>query len=160
FPAAASPRVHRVAKSRNATATAHAGARAMSHDVFVSYAPEDERFVREYLAPALFGEGFSVWWDRTLKPGEYSDPLIGQALQDASVWLVLWSRYAAGPGIVEEEALAAQLLGTYAAAKLDAFDPPTLFTRSGVVNLRNWRGNRRSPAFKTLTSAMTSLRAS
>ena len=130
----------------------------MSHDVFVSYATEDERFVRLYLAPALFAEGLSVWWDHTLKPGEYWESVIGRALRDASICVVLWSRHAASAALVEEEAKAAHFRGTYVGAQLDACEPPEPFRRSGAVSLHHWRGNRRAPAFRTLVQSMNMLR--
>ena len=48
-------------------------------DIFISYASED-RLRAEPLAKALEEQGWSVWWDRTIPPGETFDQVIATQL--------------------------------------------------------------------------------
>ena len=48
-------------------------------DIFISYSRDDQAVARQY-ADALKAEGFSVWWDTELRPGESFDAVIEQAL--------------------------------------------------------------------------------
>jgi hypothetical protein len=49
-------------------------------DIFLSYSREDQATVRRY-AEALEREGFKVWWDAALNPGETFDQVTEQALR-------------------------------------------------------------------------------
>ena len=44
-------------------------------DIFISYSRDDQAVARQY-ADALKAEGFSVWWDTELRPGESFDAVI------------------------------------------------------------------------------------
>jgi phage replication-related protein YjqB (UPF0714/DUF867 family) len=41
-------------------------------DIFISYAKEDRGKAKD-IAEALKQQGFSVWWDRSILPGETFD---------------------------------------------------------------------------------------
>ena len=59
-------------------------------DIFISYAREDRSRAQE-LAAVLEGQGWSVWWDRSIPPGRSFDQVIEEALVGAKCVLVLWS---------------------------------------------------------------------
>src|SRR5206468_12724196 len=59
-------------------------------DVFLSYARADRPRV-EPLVRALEGQGFSVWWDPHIAPGQEFDELIAQELQRAGCVVVVWT---------------------------------------------------------------------
>lgn len=65
-------------------------------DVFLSYSREDQSIARRF-AEALGQEGFSVWWDQSLRSGDAYDKVTEQALRDAKAVVVLWSRKRARP---------------------------------------------------------------
>ncbi len=60
-----------------------------SPDIFLSYSREDQATARRY-AEALQGEGFSVWWDQTLNPGEDYDAVTENALLGSKAVVVLY----------------------------------------------------------------------
>ena len=59
-------------------------------DVFISYKRE-ERDVAENLARALTAQGYSVWWDVDLLPGDRFANEIEAVIKRAKAVIVLWS---------------------------------------------------------------------
>ena len=59
-------------------------------DIFISYAHEDQAFVRR-MVPALEAGGFSVWWDHTIPPGQSWDTFIARGIKEAKACIVVWS---------------------------------------------------------------------
>lgn len=62
------------------------------HDVFISYAREDLADAAQ-IAKLLVSEGFSVWWDRYIAPGDEFGRSIEGALAKSRCVVVLWSRH-------------------------------------------------------------------
>ena len=62
-------------------------------DVFLSYAREDREPALR-LARSLEAEGWSVWWDHRLHPGETWSEVIESRLAVARCVVVLWSKHA------------------------------------------------------------------
>ncbi len=60
-------------------------------DIFLSYASEDRERVRP-LAEALAEQGWDVWWDRSIPPGQTWREVIQAALAEARCVVVVWSR--------------------------------------------------------------------
>lgn len=71
--------------------------------VFISYSSRDRDRVAE-LAGALTAQGFQVWWDTELPPGEDWDERIQRALESARTVLVVWSENAMASREVRAEA--------------------------------------------------------
>ena len=59
-------------------------------DVFVSYSRSDKARVAPLVA-ALEAQGWSVWWDPSIAPGQQFDRLIADELDRARAVLVVWS---------------------------------------------------------------------
>ncbi|MEQ1911506.1 MAG: SUMF1/EgtB/PvdO family nonheme iron enzyme [Vicinamibacterales bacterium] len=59
-------------------------------DIFLSYATEDREHARR-IAWALEAEGWSVFWDRRIPPGQQFAEYIERRLKDSRVVVVLWS---------------------------------------------------------------------
>ncbi len=59
-------------------------------DIFLSYNREDQTVARRF-AERFEGEGFTVWWDTTLRAGEAYDEVTEAALNEAKAVVVLWS---------------------------------------------------------------------
>ena len=54
-------------------------------DIFVSYSRTDKARVAP-LVEALEAQGWSVWWDPEITPGDEFDALIGAELEAARQW--------------------------------------------------------------------------
>ena len=59
-------------------------------DIFVSYASDDRDRVRP-LIERLESQGWTIWWDRDLVVGPSFDEKIEEAIDAASVVVVVWS---------------------------------------------------------------------
>ena len=59
-------------------------------DVFVSYARKDKARVAPLVA-ALEAQGWSVWWDPAIDPGQQFDQLIADELERARAVLAVWT---------------------------------------------------------------------
>ncbi|HWE47948.1 MAG TPA: TIR domain-containing protein [Caulobacteraceae bacterium] len=59
-------------------------------DIFVSYSRKDRDRVRPIVA-AIEHEGWSVWWDPEIAPGQEFDNLISDALAHAKAVVVVWT---------------------------------------------------------------------
>ena len=74
-------------------------------DVFISYASQD-RERAALLAHALERAGVSVWWDRTLAPGDQFQSVIDDEIAAAKVVIVCWSPGAIASDWVREQGCA------------------------------------------------------
>ena len=63
----------------------------MPHDIFVSYSSNDRERVRA-LVEVLDAEGWSVWWDRAIKPGESFEETIDQVISEFRCVMVCWTQ--------------------------------------------------------------------
>src|SRR5688572_12343337 len=59
-------------------------------DIFVSYSRHDRPRVAPLVA-ALEAQGWSVWWDPDITPGEEFDTLISRELDEARSLIVVWT---------------------------------------------------------------------
>ena len=57
-------------------------------DIFISYSRADQPTAQRF-AEALEREGFSVWWDQTINPGDAYDHVTEKALREAKAVAVL-----------------------------------------------------------------------
>jgi formylglycine-generating enzyme required for sulfatase activity len=122
-------------------------------DVFLSYAREDEARARE-LATALEREGFAVFWDREVPPGETWHSYIGTALAGARCVVVAWSRHSVASQWVIEEANEGKDRDALVPVLFDSVRPPFGFRAVQAASLVDWRPGRPSPAFDALLRAV------
>ena len=59
-------------------------------DIFLSYSRTDKARVAPLVA-ALEAQGWSVWWDPGITPGDEFDALIGAELEGARAVVVVWT---------------------------------------------------------------------
>src|SRR5271168_2551226 len=64
---------------------------ATSSDIFISYSRPDRDRIRP-LVEALQDDGWSVWWDRNILPGQPWSGAIQSALYEAKCVIVFWSQ--------------------------------------------------------------------
>jgi TolB-like protein len=115
--------------------------------VFLSYSRKDQAVARLY-AEALEGEGFSVWWDITVRAGEAFDEVIEAALRAASAVVVLWSPRSAVSRWVRAEATLADRNRTLVPVMIEPCERPIMFELTQTAELSHWRGDRDDPVWK------------
>jgi TolB-like protein len=120
---------------------------AQMPDVFLSYCREDQAIARRF-AEALEREGFRVWWDQALNPGETFDKVTEKALKEAKAVVVLWSTRSIESRWVRSEATQADRYGTLAPVMIEACERPILFELTHTADLSGWKGNTDDAAWR------------
>src|ERR1700760_2371310 len=92
-------------------------------DVFFSYASEDRARIAP-LAKSLVNEGFTVWWDRDIRPGTDFSETIEREIQAARAVVVAWTAASVHSQWVRDEASHASGQGKLIPLQLDASLPP------------------------------------
>src|SRR5262245_4919949 len=103
-------------------------------DIFVSYAREDEPFVRK-LATRLEEAGWSVFFDRRIPAGETWRSYIGAALESARCVIVVWSRHSVSSDWVIEEAEYAKTRGMLVPLRAEEVEQPHGFRQIQAADL-------------------------
>src|SRR6516164_3757422 len=108
-------------------------------DIFLSYTREDQATAQRF-AEAFEGQGFSVWWDVTLRSGEAYDQVTEEALRTARAVVVLWSPRSVDSRWVRAEASIADENGTLVPATIEICQLPVMFRLTQTADLSHWRG--------------------
>jgi hypothetical protein len=122
-------------------------------DVFISYAHDDQLFVSQ-IAHTLQSEGFSVWWDHSIPPGQTWDSHIARGIKEARACIVVWSQHAIESDWVKEEASIAREAGKYLPAQIDGVTPPIGFSRIQAAKLGGWNGDRHDTQWRMLVGEL------
>jgi adenylate cyclase len=122
-------------------------------DVFVSYARHDKPRVAALVA-ALEGQGWSVWWDPEISPGEEFDRKITDAIRGAAVVLVVWSPTSVESRWVRGEAREGARLGRLVPVRIDDADIPIDLRSLHATNLDGWTGDPQAPQAQELFRAL------
>lgn len=120
-------------------------------DIFLSYARQDRGTARIF-ADRLVDEGFSVWWDASLRSGETFDEVIEQNLRDAKAVIVLWSPASVASRWVRAEATLADRRNKLAPAIIEPCDRPIIFELTHAAELADWTGDVSDPRWQTFVS--------
>jgi TolB-like protein len=115
-------------------------------EIFLSYNREDQAAARRF-AEAFEAEGFSVWWDVTLRSGEAYDQVTEEALRTAKAVVVLWSPRSVVSRWVRAEATLADRNRTLVPARIEACDLPIMFELTQTADLAHWQGDARDAAW-------------
>jgi len=127
-------------------------------EVFISYSSEDVERARE-LAHALEKEGWNVWWDRRILPGQRFDQVIRSAIDEAACVVVLWSESSVDSDWVKEEAEQAMLRDCLLPVVIDQVAPPLGFGRIQTGSLVGWTGERDHRGYASLLLALANFAA-
>lgn len=125
-------------------------------DVFLSYAREDLEQARQ-LAQALTGQGWSVFWDRTIPAGETWREYIGAQLEQARCVVVAWSKTSISSRWVQEEADEGLQRDALVPVLFEPVTPPLGFRSIQAEDLSSWDGSETSWAFRKLIDDITRL---
>jgi TolB-like protein len=119
----------------------------MTPDIFLSYAREDQATAQRF-AEAFEAQGFSVWWDATLRSGEAYDQVTEDALHGAKAVVVLWSPRSVGSRWVRAEATVADQNKTLTPVMIEACRRPVMFELTQTADLSHWTGEADNPAWR------------
>ena len=108
-------------------------------DIFIAYARED-RDRADLLARLFESQGWSVWWDPRLDPGDVFDEVIEDALTRARCVVVLWSKHSAKSRWVKAEAAEGEARNILVPVLVDQVDIPLAFRRIATADLVGWKG--------------------
>jgi len=126
----------------------------MSTDIFLSYASKDASKASE-LSRILESQGWSVWWDRELNPGEDFELEIDQALAASKVVIVLWSEQSITSDWVRNEAKDAKETHKLVPVILDNCRIPLSFRSLNTIDLQAWPDKKCLHELKQLQVALT-----
>jgi TolB-like protein len=110
------------------------------HDIFLSYCHDDFSTASRF-AKGFEREGFTVWWDASLRSGEAFDAAIENALKSAKAVVVLWSRTSVQSRWVRAEATLADRNRTLVPAMIEPCDRPIMFELTHTADLSRWSGD-------------------
>jgi TolB-like protein len=117
-------------------------------DIFLSYSRDDLPTARRF-AEAFEREGYSVWWDQTLNPGEAFDEVTEKALNDAKAVVVLWSKKSVGSRWVRAEATQANESRTLFPVMIESCKRPIMFELTHTADLSHWKGDPNDTTWQT-----------
>ena len=124
-------------------------------DIFVSYSRQNKARVAP-LVRALEAEGWSVWWDPEITPGEEFDTLISRELDQARALVVVWTPDSVDSRWVRGEARDAADRGVLVPVRFDNARLPIDFRAVHTTDLDDWAEGSSSPAFRSLCKALES----
>ena len=109
------------------------------------------------IADCLADEGFSVWWDASLRSGETFDEVIERNLRDAKAVIVLWSPRSVASRWVRAEATLADRRDKLAPAIIEPCDLPIIFELKHASDLCGWTGDVSDPRWRSFVSDLQGL---
>jgi len=116
-------------------------------EIFISYSQKDKARVR-LIAEALERDGFDVFWDPEIPPGETWDNVIARELKAARCVIVAWSEASAESDWVKEEADYGKRMKALVPVQIDPSGPPLGFSRIQTANLSDWTGDPNHPEWR------------
>ena len=120
-------------------------------DIFLSYNREDHVTARRF-AEAFEANGFTVWWDATLRSGEAYDEVTEKALREAKAVVVLWSKRSVVSRWVRSEATIADRNKTLVPVMIEPCERPIMFELTQTAELAHWTGTTDDKAWVAFLS--------
>jgi adenylate cyclase len=125
-------------------------------DLFVSYARSDKPRVAPLVA-ALEAQGWSVWWDPEIAPGQEFDRLIADELQKARAVVAVWTPASVASRWVRGEARVGADRGVLAPVRFEGVDLPIDLRAIHTTDLDGWSDDAKDPAFREVVRAIRAL---
>jgi hypothetical protein len=122
-------------------------------DIFISYAQADRDWV-EKLARQIEREGFSVWWDIKVLPGDEFGDLVVKEIASSKCVIVVWSEHSVRSDWVYGEADEARRTKKLVPVIKDEVQLPTAFRKIHAANFSQWDPQTGSPEFAILLDAI------
>ncbi|GAC1677729.1 MAG: hypothetical protein NVS9B2_28770 [Steroidobacteraceae bacterium] len=99
-----------------------------------------------------------MWWDGLITAGALFAASTEQALEAASVIVVLWSRSSVGSDWVRDEATRGRDRKCLVPVSLDGSEPPLGFRQHLFIDLSSWNGQPDAQQFRAVLQAIGTLR--
>lgn len=125
-------------------------------DIFVSYARTDKARVAPLVA-ALEAQGWSVWWDPGIVPGQEFDQLIAEELDRARAVICVWTPASVGSRWVRGEAREAADRGVLVPVRFEGARLPIDVRAIHTTDLDQWKDDAKSAPFQELVGALSLL---
>ena len=125
----------------------------MPKKLFISYSRKDKQ-VAQRVADALDIEGYDVFWDAEIPPGQKFDAYIFSQLEQSHAVVVLWSKHSIDSDYVKEEADYARSNTVLVPLRIDETILPFGFTRIHTTDLLHWNGSIQDPEWRRVVSAL------
>jgi adenylate cyclase len=125
-------------------------------DVFVSYARSDKARVAP-LVVAIEANGWTVWWDPEICPGQEFDRQIAQELKGATAVLVVWTRNSVESRWVRGEAREGAERGILVPIRFERADLPIDVRTLHTTDFDEWGEDPRSPQAQQVMRALGTL---
>jgi adenylate cyclase len=122
-------------------------------DVFVSYARADKSLVAPLVA-AIEANGWSVWWDPEISPGQEFDSQIDDELQAATAVVVVWTPTSVVSRWVRGEAREAADRNVLVPVRFAGARLPMDVRAIHTTDLDQWGEDPASPPFQDLLRAL------
>src|SRR5512134_3775564 len=122
-------------------------------DVFVSYARSDKARVAPLVA-AIEANGWSVWWDPEISPGQEFDRQITAELKLAAAVLVVWTPNSVGSRWVRGEARDGAERGILVPVRFGGAELPIDVRALHTTDLDDWRDDPESPQAQEVVRAL------
>jgi adenylate cyclase len=122
-------------------------------DIFLSYASEDRERIRP-LVEALEAQGWTVWWDTRIQPGQSFDNVIQNEIDDARCVIVAWTEHSINSEWVKNEATIGLERGVLVPVMFDEVRIPLPFVRTQSADLREWSPDRVSAEMQDFLNAV------
>ena len=122
-------------------------------DIFVSYSRQDKTLVAPLVA-LLEAEGWSVWWDPEITPGEEFDSQITRELEAARSLVVVWTPNSVDSRWVRGEARDAADRGILFPVRFKGARLPIDFRAVHTTDFDQWAGDAQGTAFRGLCKAI------
>jgi PadR family transcriptional regulator PadR len=126
-------------------------------DIFLSYSHQDRERVRPVVA-LLEAQGWAIWWDRTLLPGQHWEDQLREELKNCRAVVVVWTRNSVTSKWVQLEASEGLKIDGLVPIQLDQFEAapiPNDFKHIHAADLTTWTGGTNHPE---LAGALRALR--
>jgi TolB-like protein len=122
-------------------------------DIFLSYSRDDQATARRF-AEGFEREGFTIWWDASLNPGEAYDQVTEKALREAKAVVVLWSRKSVDSRWVRAEATQAHDNRTMVPVMIEPCKRPIMFELTHTADLSHWTGDISDKAWQSYVAGV------
>src|SRR5262249_45362033 len=122
-------------------------------DIFVSYARVDRDKVRG-LIPILESQGWSVFWDPAIEPGQRWDNLIAGELEGARCVVAIWSQASVLSSWVKDEATRGREREVLIPVSIDGARAPLGFRHIQMEQIDDWAAVRNATGLQRFLAAI------